>query len=262
MSNAIMVSRLEQIVESAYFRRGVISLIVLNAVIVGLETYPKVETGYGWLLHIADRAILYLFTLELILRFLAVGKFAAFFRSGWNVFDLVIVAVGYLPASQFFTVARLFRILRVLRAVSVLPNLQTIVTALLQSLPSLGHIAMLLALLIYVYAAVGTSLFNEISPQYFGSLHVSVLTLFSVITLEGWITIMEAVLPQAPFAWIYFVTFILFGTFVALNFFVGVIVSNLQSADTHEENHLADIRETLRRLEARLAEGQGFERKP
>ncbi len=114
----------------------------------------------------------------------------------------------------------------------------------------------------YVYAAVGTSLFNEISPKNFGSLHQSVLTLFSVITLEGWITIMEEVLPQARFAWIYFVTFILFGTFVALNFFVGVIVSNFQSAATEERDDLTDIRESLARLEAGLAEGQGFQRKP
>ncbi len=262
MNKAVEVSRVELIVESAFFHRVVISLIVLNAVIVGLETYPQVAADFGWLLHLADRIILYLFTLELIFRFVAVGSPAVFLKNGWNIFDLVIVAIGYLPASQFFTVARLFRILRVLRAVSVLPNLQTIVTALLRSLPSLGHIAMLLGLLMYVYAAIGTSLFNQISPKYFGSLHLSVLTLFSVITLEGWITIMEEVLPHAPFAWIYFVTFILFGTFVALNFFVGVIVSNLQSAATEERDDLTDIRASLARLEARLAGGQELERKP
>lgn len=262
MSKVVAVNRVESIVESAFFHRTVLSLIVLNAVIVGLETYPQVESHYGWLLHLADRTILYLFSLELILRFVAVRQPTVFLKNGWNVFDLVIVAAGYLPASQFFTVARLFRVLRVLRAVSVLPNLQTLVAALLKSLPSLGHIVMLLGLLIYVYAAIGTSLFSEISPKYFRTLHQSVLTLFSVITLEGWVSIMDEVLPYARAAWIYFVTFILFGTFVALNFFVGVIVSNLQSAAVEEKDGLTDIREALIRLEARLAEGQGFERKP
>ncbi len=144
---------------------------------------------------------------------------------------------------------------------SVLPTLQTLVTALLKSLPSLGHIVVLLGLLIYVYAAIGTSLFGHISPRYFGSLHQSVLTLFSVITLEGWVTIMDEVLPQLPAAWIYFVTFILFGTFVALNFFVGVIVGNLQSASAEEKDDILEIRESLRRLEARLANNPGGRRR-
>jgi voltage-gated sodium channel len=121
------------------------------------------------------------------------------------------------------------------------------------SLPSLGHIAALLGLLIYVYAAIGTSLFGPIAPQYFGTLHQSVLTLFSVITLEGWVTVMDEVLPHMPAAWIYFVTFILLGTFVALNFFVGVIVNNLQSVTIEEErDDLAEIRAALARIEARL----------
>ena len=160
---------MESIVESKLFHRGVIVLIFLNAVIVGLETYPNIHANYGELLRLADRSILYLFTLELALRFFAARGPREFFKSGWNIFDLVIVAVSFLPASQFFTVARLFRILRVLRAVSALPDLQRLVAALLRSLPSLGHISLLLVLLIYVYGAIGTSFFATASPQYFGS---------------------------------------------------------------------------------------------
>jgi voltage-gated sodium channel len=240
------------IVESRQFRHAVTALILINAVIVGLETYPEVTAVYGHALQIADRIILYLFTAELALRFFAANPPLTFLRSGWNMFDLAIVALGFLPSSEFFTVARLFRIVRVLRAISVVPNLQRVVAALLLSLPSLGHIAALLGLLIYVYAAIGTSLFGVFSPKYFGTLHQSVLTLFSVITLEGWVTVMDEVLPHMPGAWIYFVTFILLGTFVALNFFVGVIVNNLQSVAIDEGNDLADIRAALARLEARL----------
>lgn len=245
--------RIATIVESNRFRFVITALILINAVIVGLETYPEVTAVYGDVLQIADRLVLYVFTLELALRLFAASPPLAFFRSGWNLFDLIIVALGYLPSSEFFTVARLFRIVRVLRAISVVPNLQRVVAALLMSLPSLGHIAALLGLLIYVYAAIGTSLFGESAPQYFGSLHQSVLTLFAVITLEGWVGVMDEVMPHLPAAWIYFVTFILLGTFVALNFFVGVIVNNLQSVTIEEErDDLVEIRAALARLEARL----------
>jgi voltage-gated sodium channel len=244
--------RIESIVQSPHFRHAVTVLILINALIVGLETYPEVRAVYGDVLQIADRIVLYLFTAELALRFLAANPPLAFVRSGWNLFDLIIVALGFLPSSEFFTVARLFRIVRVLRAISVIPDLQRVVAALLLSLPSLGHIAVLLGLLIYVYGAIGTSLFGAFAPKYFGTLHQSVLTLFSVITLEGWVTVMDEVLPHMPGAWIYFVTFILLGTFVALNFFVGVIVNNLQSVTLEERDDLADIRQSLARLEARL----------
>lgn len=252
MTHAV-AARVAPFVESSQFRYGIIALILLNAVIVGLETYPEITAVHGTVLEIADRVILYAFTAELALRFLAASPHLAFFRSGWNLFDLIIVALGYLPSSEFFTVARLFRIVRVMRAISIIPNLQRVVAALLMSLPSLGHIAALLGLLIYVYAAIGTSLFGAIAPQYFGTLHQSVLTLFAVITLEGWVGVMDEVLPQVPAAWIYFMTFILLGTFVALNFFVGVIVNNLQSVTIEEErDDLAEIRAALARLEVRL----------
>jgi voltage-gated sodium channel len=253
MRQALRFNRIGLITESRLFRQTVTILILINAIIVGLETYPDVRARYGEILNLADSTILYLFALELILRFLAAKPHFTFFRSGWNIFDLVIVGVGFLPSSEFFTVARLFRIFRILRAVSVMPDLQRVVAALLRSLPSLGHVVALLALLIYVYAAVGTSLFAEAAPRYFGTLHHSVLTLFSIITLEGWVTVMDEVLEDIPAAWIYFVSFILLGTFVALNFFVGVIVNNLQSAAVEEErDDLAEIRDALARLEARL----------
>ena len=193
MNSETAADKIGSITGSAVFRRVVITLIVINAIIVGLDTYPQIHAAYGQFLWLADRIILYVFALELVLRFLASSPHLAFFRSGWNLFDLIIVGVSFLPSSQFFTVARLFRILRALRTVSVMPELQRLVTALLRSLPALGHILILLALLMYVYAAIGTSLFGEIAPKYFGSLHQSVLTLFRVITLEGWVAVMDEV---------------------------------------------------------------------
>jgi voltage-gated sodium channel len=256
MSSETVTAKIDSITGSTLFRRVVIALILLNAIIVGLDTYSQIHARYGEILRLADRIILYAFTLELILRFLGSHPRLAFFRSGWNLFDLIIVGVAYLPASEFFTVARLFRILRALRTVSVSPDLQKVVNALLRSLPALGHILILLALLMYVYAAIGTSLFGQIAPKFFGTLHQSVLTLFSIITLEGWVTVMDEVVPQMPAAWIYFVTFILFGTFVALNFVVGVIVNNLQAVEIEQRDDIAEIRKTLERMEAQLQSNQ------
>jgi voltage-gated sodium channel len=260
MSSEKIADKIGSITSSALFRRVVITLILLNAIIVGLDTYPQIHARYGEIFHLADRIILYLFTLELVLRFLGSHPRLTFFRSGWNLFDLIIVGVSYLPSSEFFTVARLFRILRALRTVSVSPDLQKVVNALLRSLPALGHILILLALLMYVYAAIGTSLFGQIAPKYFGSLHQSVLTLFSVITLEGWVNVMDEVVTQMPAAWIYFVTFILFGTFVALNFVVGVIVNNLQAVEIEQRDDIAEIRKTLERMEAQLQSNQSANR--
>jgi voltage-gated sodium channel len=260
MSSETVTDKIGSITGSALFRRVVVTLILLNAVIVGLDTYPQIHARYGEILHLVDRIILYLFSLELVLRFLGSHPRLAFFRSGWNLFDLIIVGVSYLPSSEFFTVARLFRILRALRTVSVSPDLQKVVSALLRSLPALGHILILLALLMYVYAAIGTSLFGQIAPKFFGSLHQSVLTLFSIITLEGWVTVMDEVVPQMPAAWIYFVTFILFGTFVALNFVVGVIVNNLQAVEIEQRDDIAEIRKTLARVEAQLQSNQNANR--
>jgi voltage-gated sodium channel len=256
MSSETVADKIGSITNSALFRRVVITLILVNAIIVGLDTYPEIHTRYGKILHLIDRVILYLFSLELVLRFLGSSPRLRFFRSGWNLFDLIIVSVSYVPSSEFFTVARLFRILRALRTVSVSPDLQKVVNALLRSLPALGHILILLALLMYVYAAIGTSLFGQIAPRFFGSLHQSVLTLFSIITLEGWVTVMDEVVPQMPAAWIYFVTFILFGTFVALNFVVGVIVNNLQAVEIEQRDDIAEIRKTLERMEAQLQSSQ------
>ena len=139
MGDDFRFNRIGLLTESSLFRRVVIILILLNAIIVGLETYPEIRVDYGEILNVADTTILYLFALELILRLLAAKPHVAFFRSGWNIFDLIIVAAGFVPSSEFFTVARLFRIFRVLRAVSVMPDLQRVVAALLRSLPSLGH---------------------------------------------------------------------------------------------------------------------------
>lgn len=247
-----MANPLPPIVESKHFRSVVLLLIGVNALVIGAETYPGIMTRVGSLLNLLDRAILFCFVLELILRFGATSPKHRFFLDGWNLFDLAIVAAGFVPGAEYFTVLRLLRVVRILRAVTFLPQLQKLVLALLKSLPSLGHILLLLAILFFAYGAAGTYLFRDVDPQHFGSLHQSLLSLFGVITLERWVDLMEGILQYRPFAWIYFVSFIMLGTFISMNFFVGVIVNNMQAAEEELEGKSDHDREALARIEAKL----------
>lgn len=237
LGNATVVktNSINALVNHPLFNKWVIGLILLNAVLVGMETYPALYESNEVLFYWADRVLLGLFTLELVLRIWAARPSPAFFKDGWNVFDLLIVISGYLIANtSLVTVLRILRILRVLRAVSVIPSLRRIVSALLLTIPALGNITLLLGLLFYIFAVIGTSLFAEIEPEFFGTLHQSLLTLFQIILLDGVMDIVRPLLESLPWSWIYFVVFILLGSFVIFNLFVGVIVSNIEKVEREE----------------------------
>ena len=246
-------SPLAAAVESRAFHDGVLGLIVLNSALVGLETYPAFREAFGGVIHAADRVILVLFTAELAARAWASGSPRAFWQDRWHRFDALVVAAGWVPGAGFLTVVRLFRLMRVLRTITLFPNLQRLVTAVLRSLPSLGNVGLVLGGLFYVYGTAGTFLFGEVAPRYFGTLHRSLLTLFAVITLEGWVTIMDAVAATHPWCWTYFISFIVLGTFVALNSFIAVIVTQLERLDDDDQLALLrDIQARLARLEERV----------
>lgn len=220
---------------------------MINAVIVGLETYPGLyQPYYGWF-HYADRFLLWLFTLEIVLRLIAVRPIHSFFKDPWNIFDFVIVLSGHIfVGAHFITVLRVLRILRVLRAISVIPSLRKIVNALLRTIPALGNIMLLMSLIFYIFGVLGTMLFAHAAPEYFGSLHLTLITLFQVVTLESWASgVMRPLLVEVSWAWIYFVAFILVGTFVIFNLFVGVIVSNVEKADDEEQAEAEKINPAL-----------------
>ncbi len=204
-------------------------LIFLNAVIVGLETYPQLYKAYKYWFYYSELVILWLFTGEIILRILATRPWHRFFGDGWNLFDFGIVLSGHLfVGAHFVVVLRLLRVLRVLRAVTVFPSMQRIVAALLRTIPTIGSIIMLMGLVFYVFAVIGTVLFAPIAPEYFGTLHQSMLTLFQVVTLESWASgVMRPINAEVQWAWVYFVSFIVIGTFIIVNLFIGVIVNNI-----------------------------------
>ncbi len=224
--------------------------------------------AHGEVFHALDRAVLGLFVAELALRLGAHGRTPwRFFRDPWNSFDAVIVGVCLLPFhTEFAAVLRLVRVLRVLRLVTAVPRLQLLVGALIKSIPSMSYVALLLSLLFYVYAVGGVALFGAGDPDHFGTLPGAALTLFQVVTMEGWVEVMHAQFPAWPARAVpvlYFLSFILLGTMIILNLFIGVIVNGMdearqEMADEERERHVLTTGKTtagddVAALRARLA---------
>jgi voltage-gated sodium channel len=221
-------------VERPALQNFIMLLIVVNAVILGLETVPAAMAAWGSLLLAVDNVILGVFVVEILLRIYA--HRLAFFRDPWSLFDFFVVAIALVPASGPFAVLRALRILRVLRLLTLVPSMRRVVGALLASIPGLGSIALVLMLIYYVFAVIATKLFGENFPQWFGSIGESLYSLFQIMTLESWsMGIVRPVMVEHPNAWIFFVIFILIATFTMLNLFIAIIVNAMHSF-TEEEN--------------------------
>ncbi len=209
-------------------QNGIVGLILLNAVVLGLETSASVMAAVGPQLVLLDRALLSVFVVEIVLR-LWVHR-SAFFRDPWSVFDFLVVAIALVPASGPFAVLRALRVLRVLRLLTVVPSMRRVVGGLLAAIPGLSSIAAVLGLMFYVFAVIASKLFGATFPDWFGNLGLSLYTLFQVMTLESWsMGIVRPVMEVYPYAWAFFIPFILMATFTMLNLFIGVIVSAMQS---------------------------------
>ena len=200
------------LVEAKLFTHSVTALILLNAVILGLETFPGVMARFGPVLVAADHLILGIFVVELALRLFAHG--GSFFRDPWSLFDTGVVAIALVPASEAFSVLRALRVLRVLRLISAFPQLRRVISGLLTAIPGLGAIAAILVIILYVFAVIGSKLFGADYPQWFGSLTISLFTLFQVLILEGWADIVREIEKTHPYAWGFFIPYILFSTFI------------------------------------------------
>lgn len=231
----MIVNFCRDLIEKSSFKTSIICVILLAGVIIGLETDSQIMASYGGVLHALDKVILGIFTIEIALKLIAeMPKPWRFFKHSWNVFDFVIVAVCLLPIdSEFAAVLRLARVLRVLRLVTVLPKLQLLVGALLKSIPSMGYVGLLLSIMFYIYAVTGVFFFGKADPQHFATLGDALLTLCGVITLEGWTSLMYDLLRgdsgvSSVKIIAYFLSFVLFGTMIMLNLFIGVIMNSMQ----------------------------------
>lgn len=235
-----MTAWCKQIAGNRVFQNFISLVIIINAIMLGIETSRELMARYGDFFHALNWLFKAIFLIELVIRFAAYGRRPlAFFRDGWNVFDFVIVAVSMLPINgEYANVGRLLRLLRVLRLVSISAELRLIVTTMLTSIPSMGHVVSLAGLLLYIYGVIGCYLFRDVDPEHWGTLGQSVLTLFQVMTLEGWADIQKTLLAEKPFAWIYFASFIVMGVFVVINLFIAVVINNLEQAREKHQREL------------------------
>lgn len=274
-SDSSMQAKVQYLVEQSWFNRLILSLILVNAVLLGLETSADLMLQYGSLLHGADRVLLTVFVLELLLRIFAYRT--AFFKDAWNLFDFAVVAIALIPASGPLAVLRSLRVLRVLRVLSMVPSMKRVVSALLGSLPGLASIAMVLLLIYYVFAVIATKVFGAAFPDWFGNIARSFYTLFQVMTLESWsMGISRPVMETYPLAWLFFVPFILIATFTMLNLFIAIIVNTMQTFSEEDQaaeraldkqnealeqrmlhDELKAIRQELKLLRSEMAASQG-----
>jgi voltage-gated sodium channel len=222
-------SRLRAFIEASATRRAIVAVIIVNAIVIGLETSPTAMAAAGDLLRALDTLALTVFVAEIGIKLIVYR--AGFFREPWNLFDFAIVAVSLAPASEGMSVLRALRILRALRLISAVPRMRIVVQALLQAIPGMGSVVALLCLVFYVTAVMATKLFGDDFDAWFGTIGRSAYTLFQIMTLESWsMGIVRPVMDVHPYAWIFFVPFILIVTFAVLNLFIAIIVNSMHDA--------------------------------
>ncbi len=263
MSLDSFTARLRAIVESSAFQNTVIAVILVNSVTLGLETSPWFKAHYGNALSLIDRAAIAFFVLELLVKLFVYRL--AFFRSAWNVFDFVVVAVTLVPATDNMSILRMLRIVRAFRLISAVTGMRTVIEGLLRALPGMGSITMLLLLLFYVAAVMATTLFAGEFDAWFGTVGRSAFSLFQIMTLESWsMGIVRPVMEVYPYAWLFFVVFILLSSFTVLNLFIAIIVNAVNHVSEHGEhapNSIAaltqEIAELKREVKAMRARGEG-----
>ena len=231
-----------RLVERPEFTRLVTFVIIVNAVTLGLETWPRAMDFAGPVLRTIDRAALWLFTFELALKLFAYRL--AFFRQGWNLFDLAVVGVAWLPSGGPLSVLRALRVLRVLRLLSVVPQMRKVVGALFSALPGMGAVVAVLMLVFNVAAVMATKLYGAAFPQWFGSIGESMYTLFQIMTLESWsMGIVRPVMAEYPLSWMFFVPFVVITSFAVLNLFIALIVNSMQTL--HEQDRQEAVQAEL-----------------
>ncbi len=218
---------LRKVVADPWVERVIFVLILVNAVTLGLETSATAMQRFGPILIAIDRIIIAVFVVEILARLIV--QRSAFFRDGWNIFDMTVVGIALAPATATYSVLRALRVLRLLRVITVVPALQRVVGGLIGALPGMGSILLLIALIFYVFGVMAVNLYGAEDPEHFGTLGSALYTLFTVMTLEGWVNdVVNPLMETRPWAWLFFIPFIIITTFTVLNLFIGIIVSAMQ----------------------------------
>lgn len=239
------------------FELFVVAVIVFSALIIGVKTYPIPDVVLQAVVYL-DWMITIIFLFELIVRFLAEEDKKRFFHNGWNIFDTLIVIISLVPIedSEMAFIGRLVRIFRVLRMISIVPELRLLLNSLLKALPQLGYVVLLMFIIFYIYAAIGSTIFASINPDLWGDIAISMLTLFRVMTFEDWTDVMYETMKVYPLSWSYYISFIFLTAFAFLNMVIGIVVNVLEheNARVKEEEDLASGKPTIEDISAQLAE--------
>jgi voltage-gated sodium channel len=260
ISPGVLQNKFEAVRSNKTFELFVVAIIVFSAVMIGAKTYDvsdNVTRVVVWL----DWFITLFFMVEILIRFLGEKRKLNFFKSGWNIFDTVIVTVSLVPIedSELAIVGRLIRIFRVLRMVSIIPELRMLLNSLIKALPRLGYVALLMFIIFYIYAAVGATFFKDINPVLWGDISISLLTLFRVMTFEDWTDVMYETMEVYGYSWIFYITFIFFTAFAFLNMIIGIVVNVLEEEQKEQsrldgEINLDDIYQELKVVRTLLEE--------
>ncbi|HDR28422.1 ion transporter [Rhodovulum sp.] len=252
-----MRDKLAWALELPVTRNAIMGVILFNAVLLGMETSDEIMAEAGPLILMLDKLCLAIFVAEIVAKLVAYRL--SFFRSGWNIFDFAIVGISLVPGAQTLGVLRALRILRLLRVISVAPRLRRVVEGFITALPGMGSVFLLMGMIFYIGAVMATKLFGDAFPDWFGTLGLSAYSLFQVMTLESWsMGIVRPVMEVYPYAWAFFVPFIMVTTFAVVNLLVGLIVNSMQDAH-HEEDTLKtdayrdEVLSRLAAIEARLS---------
>ena len=237
--------------ETGIVRNSIIAVIIFNSILLGLETSITVMSNFGRIISFLDNLCLTIFIIELLIKLVAYR--ARFVKSGWNLFDILVVGISLVPDVQSLSVLRALRIFRVLRVVSAAPSLRRVVEGFVSALPGMASVFLLMAIIFYIGSVISTKLFADTFPEWFGSLGLSAYSLFQIMTLESWsMGIVRPVMTEFTYAWLFFIPFIIVTTFAVVNLLVGLIVNSMQDSHNEEENQRTDAHreEVLRRLEA------------
>jgi voltage-gated sodium channel len=262
-----------RLVDRRAFMITVATVILLNAVTLGLQTYDRIDDRYGEQLRALDDLFLAIFVVELAIRMIAYGtKPYRFFMNGWNLFDFIVVGAAFVPAfGANATLLRVVRVLRVARIVSVLPDLRIVLRGVVRSIAPIGAVGFLLLVTFYIYAMVGWLLFGDENPEEWGNVGYGMLTLFEVLTLEDWVDVMDRGMAIHPWSWIYFVSFVLVTAFIILNIVIAVVITSVEEARREEPailgrtgavsderarllGQIGDLRQSLEALEGELVQ--------
>ena len=246
------------ITSSKVFQNFIIGLIILNVVVLALETSNEIMESFGPQLKFIDRSILLIFIAEIMIRIVA--QRAIFFQKTWNIFDLLIVCIAFIPAGSSISALRAFRIFRVLRLLSAVPTMRKVIESLLAAIPGIASVLSVMMLVFFVFSVIGTHLYGAAYPDWFGSLGKTMFSLFQIMTLESWsMGIVRPVMESHPYAWVFFITYILSTTFILLNLFIAIMVNTMHAdADKEAIESRNDLKKTIKQellqSEKRLAE--------